>query len=165
MSFHLHVYFIYSFQNIRSTFRHRQLIYHWCHCYSTSINDHILFCLQLTWYWYQPDELQLDEVRTTETLYQKAHTVSNAEISQTCHGTIHKRLWMILQQPHWLEMPLLKWSASTAQLSRRMLTIEGRSSIFGAKDFQQRSTTLWIFKFAPLLIPIIIHKYITLITI
>jgi len=82
-------------------------------------------------------------------------TVSNAEISQTCHGTIYKRLWMILQQLHWLETPLLKWSASTAQLSRRMLTIEGGSSIFGAKDFQQRFTILWIFKFAPLLIPII----------
>ena len=35
-----------------------------------------------------------------------------------------------------------------------MLTNDG-SSIFGAKDFQQRSTTLWIFKFAPLLFPII----------
>ena len=35
-----------------------------------------------------------------------------------------------------------------------MLTNDG-SSIFGAKDFQQRFTTLWIYKFAPLLFPIV----------
>ena len=60
-----------------------------------------------------------------------------------------------MQQPHWLEMRLHECTASTAQLSRRMLTNEGRSSTFGAKDVRQRSTTLWIFKFAPLLFPII----------
>ena len=36
----------------------------------------------------------------------------------------------------------LKWSASTAQLSRRILTNKGESSIFGAKDFQQRYNSL-----------------------
>ena len=62
---------------------------------------------------------------------------------------------MLLQQLHWLEMCFHECTARTAQLSRRMLTNEGRSSKFGAKDFQQRFTILWIFKFAPLLIPII----------
>ena len=59
ISLNLHVYFIYFFPNIRSTFRHRRLIYHWCHCYSTLIDDYILFCLQFTWHWYQPDTPEL----------------------------------------------------------------------------------------------------------
>ena len=46
--FYLHVYFIYFFPNIRSTF-HRQLIYYWCHCYSSLIYDYILlFTTHLT---------------------------------------------------------------------------------------------------------------------
>ena len=107
-------------------------IYYRCHCYRTSISDHLLFCLQLTWHWYQPD--------TPELVY------STSGCGWYCNYLIGCQ---------WFSK--LKWSASTAQLPRRMLTNDG-SSIFGAKDFQQRSTTLWIFKFAPLLIPIILTQ-------